>query len=83
MAIKATVARQFTYTAIGKEPQLVQNVEAIMTFPQAFELDEAIMFQVENYYNNSQEVEDYDHDGMQTVIEYKLGAVIIITYEEV
>ena len=83
MAIKATVARQFKYLAIGKAPQLVQRVEAVMTFPQAVELDEEVMTQVEKFYLDSSEVADYDHDGMQTVIEYALGAVVIITYEEV
>jgi hypothetical protein len=83
MPIKATVARQFTYMAIGKEPQVIKNVVARMEFPTAYELDDEIMTQVEKFYIDAAEVEDYDHDGMQTVIKYELGAIIVITYEEV
>ncbi len=83
MAIKATVERVFMYTPIGKTPEKITRVIARMEFPQAFEVDDDIMTQVEKFYIDSSEVEDYDHDGMQTVIQYKLGTTIVITYEEV
>lgn len=83
MAIKATVERKFWNTPIGHEPQLVSRVVARMEFPTAIELDEEVMTQVEKFYVDSSEVADYEHDGMQTVIQYKLGAIIVVTYEEV
>lgn len=83
MTVKATVERQFMYRAIGKEPQLISRVEARMEFPQAVELDDEVMLQVEKFYIDSASVADYDHehDGMQTVIQYALGVNVIITYE--
>jgi len=81
--MKATVERVFQYTPIGKPAQTISNVIARIEFPQAFELDEDIMFQVEEFYKKSATVADYEHDGMQTVIQYELGTSIVITYEEV
>lgn len=83
MSIKATVTRQFMFTPIGRPAQLIKNVEARMEFPQAVELDDEVMLQVEKFYIDSSEVADYEHDGMQTVIQYALGATVVITYEEV
>ena len=78
MAIKATVEYQFTY---GK--QLVTRKTSETVFPFHFELDEEVITMVEDYWTRMSEVADYDHDGMQTVIKYALGATVIITYEEV
>lgn len=83
MAIKATVERVFQYTPIGKNPQTIRNTVARMEFPQAVELDDEVMLQVEKFYIDSAQVTDYEHDGMQTVIQYALGVNVVITYEEV
>lgn len=82
MTIKATVERVFQYTPIGKPAQTIRNTIARMEFPQAVELDDEIMLQVESFYQKSAKVADYEHDGFQTVIEYELGTSIVITYEE-